>query len=943
MTVGDLSRRDSEEALGVLWGKSNAGGTVHLLLAHLLDASAVGELIWDRYLAASLRAQLDACCEGRGKELFSLVCGLHDVGKASPAFQGKVPELASAVRGAGLDWPELPAVEAQRWHHTLAGAFVLRRVLRAAGWSRDAISWIWPLVAGHHGSIPDADRLTDPPVRGHAQGFGAWPTIQDGLVQAVTDALDLDLGAEAPAAVPSRGVQLAFSGAVIMADWIASDDKHFPGLAHLSMVGIERARCRAQVAWDGLGLAGGWRPGRLVSGLAAVERRFRVTARPVQSDVVKLAERMPSPGILLVEAPMGEGKTEAALAAAEVLSRRFGANGVFVGMPTQATSDPMFSRVRTWAGSVDPDVPVALLHGKRRFNAEWRELEAGIRFAGVDGMGEDELGVPDPYRASSQPQPHRPSEAPAEWFLGRNRGLLVPVTVGTVDQLLHAATRTRHVMLRHAGLAGRVVVLDEVHAYDVYMAQFLFEALRWLADQGVAVVLLSATLPPTLRRDLVRAYLQGAAQSRDPDLDMLPEVSGYPSALSVCPMPDGAVYEVSTGSSWRPDLRVSVDIRDEGPGDEPDGLVDLIRETTGDRGCVLVVRNTVARAQQTYLALRDRLDWQVMLLHGRLTAGERSDRTERVLDLLGPPGREHGAARPARLVVVATQLAEQSFDVDVDLLITDLAPIDLLLQRVGRLHRHDRALGTRPEALQVPRVVVTGMSRRADAPPDLPTGSRKVYGAHPLLRAAALVEEAAQGKGWSIPADVPDLVRRGYADQPAVPETWSSVVEQARQEWQLRQVGRAASAQDYLLAGLEGLGARTLAGLHARATADLGDDEKVAAVVRDGDPSVEVVLVRWDESRRRYLTLDGRSLGPTGEAVADDAVMERVIGATIRLPAIQPVFDAALAELRPLPGWTGDSWLRRTRAFVLDGNLSANLGGYRFRYDHELGLIRERR
>src|ERR1035438_3673138 len=106
-------------------------------------------------------------------------------------------------------------------------------------------------------------------------------------------------------------------------------------------------------------------------------------------------------------------------------------------------------------------------------------------------------------------------ELPAEWFLGRKRGLLAPVTVGTVDQLLHAATRTRHVMLRHAGLAGRVVILDEVHAYDVYMSQFLFEALRWLADAGVPVIVLSATLPPQLRSGLVRAYLQGALQQRD--------------------------------------------------------------------------------------------------------------------------------------------------------------------------------------------------------------------------------------------------------------------------------------------------------------------------------------------------------------------------------------------------------------------------------------------
>src|SRR5205814_10371456 len=130
--------------------------------------------------------------------------------------------------------------------------------------------------------------------------------------------------------------------------------------------------------------------------------------------------------------------------------------------------------------------------------------------------------------------------------------------------------------------------------------------------------------------------------------------------------------------------------------------------------------------------------------------------------------------RPPRLVVVATQLAEQSFDVDVDLLVTDLAPIDLLLQRVGRLHRHDRPADARPARVAAARVVVAGMSGTADQPPTFPAGSEHVYRRYPLLRAAALVVEAAAGEGWSVPAQVPELVRRGYGTDPIGPVAWQA-------------------------------------------------------------------------------------------------------------------------------------------------------------------------
>lgn len=920
-------------AIDVLWGKSNAGGRVNLLIQHLLDTAAVGELLWDALLAPAARDAWDSATAGRGRDLLRVLCGLHDLGKASPAFQAKEPRLAKEVRTAGLSWDRLDAT-ALAWHHTIAGARALRDDLTGRGWERDAVDWMWPFLAGHHGKVPSAAALR-PPGRGAGHGQGrAWQTARAAVIEAVTGALGVDLASLAGLRPPDRAAQLALLGTLIVADWVASNERYFPGIDRASGVGWAVAQGRAAAGWQALGLRGGWDPAVLPRHHDAVKARFGWPARPSQQAVMTAAEELPVPGLIIVEAPMGEGKTEAALAAAEVLARRFGADGVFVGMPTQATSDPMFSRVRRWAATVDGTVPVALLHGKARFNREWQALRGQVRITGVD-----EYGCPDEYAPGGSAGS---GQAPAEWFLGAKRGLLAPVVVGTVDQLLHAATRTRHVMLRHAGLAGKVVILDEVHAYDVYMSQFLHEALRWLAGMRVPVVVLSATLPPAARSSLVRAYLQGALGARDVTVDAVPASSCYPAVLAVGVDRGGEVYAAGRPSvTWRPAAAVTVQVAAEPAEEDSVGLVTLLADRLTGGGCALVVRNTVGRAQQTFRALQARFGSDVVLLHGRLTVRERAERTERLLALLGPPG--DAAARPQRLVVVATQIAEQSFDVDCDLLVSDLAPIDLLLQRIGRLHRHGRPESDRPTRVSRPTVVVTGLRPGPGGVPVFPTGSRAVYGEHLLLRAAALVEETTRGGDgvWTVPTDVPALVARGYADNPGIliPDTWASVAEAAAASWQAEQDRRAARARQFLLAGEDELGRPTLAGLHDRAVADLDDDDRVAAVVRDGDPSVEVVLIR--RGPRGYTTLDGYPLGPTGEAISDADVLERVVGDSVRLPPDRWVTADALAKLTPLPAWTGDPWLGRTRALVLDEASTAELGGRRFAYDTELGLTAE--
>ncbi|MDT0310454.1 CRISPR-associated helicase Cas3' [Streptomyces sp. DSM 44917] len=971
---------DVDSMLGALWGKSEekGGGRKTLLLSHLLDTAAVAEALWDGFLADSTKRVLDAVAggAGRGRAFFAWVCGIHDCGKATPAFQRLWEKGAEAVRAAGLGWHE-GAIVRLRWRHDVAGGHLLRKQLTAAGWAEEHVEWLWPLIAGHHGLFPRAGSL--PPsdrARGQLAGTGQWPRVQRALVERFTAEVGFGGLAEVePVLVPSRAAQLHLSGLIVMADWIASDEEHFPGLDALEDVSFANARVRARRAWKELGLRGGWN-GLREPGPEDFAERFGTRPRPSQVMVMEAARRMRAPGLLVVEAPMGEGKTKAALMAAEILAARFGADGVFVGMPTQATSDPMFTQVRQWTERVEEGLAsqVALLHGKRMFNKEWRALtegsaqDAASRFGGVDEYGD--CWEDDPFGSGVSALRERTAEpasrGPAEWFLGPKRGLLCPFVVGTIDQLLFAATRTKHVMLRMAGLVGKVVVLDEVHAADVYMSQFLKEGLRWLGQAGVPVVLLSATLPPEQRRALVSAYLAGASSREEYPAAELPEPHGYPSVTAAWTTPADATARVLVDDcpSWREDAAVGLELLPEAlprvnakrqarraaQAAADEGVVSLLKRELVDGGCALVIRNTVGRAQSLYSALRGAFGDDVRLLHGRIAVAPRADRTEECLRLLGPGGTQHDEpTRASRLIIVATQLAEQSFDVDADFLVTDLAPIDLLLQRIGRLHRH--AGVARPTRLAVPRAVITGFGRSGTgtgdegaaanalhgAPPAFLAASEKIYGRALLLRAAALVRAGAAAKGWRVPAQVPGLVAAGYAlgEDGFVPVEWREAERFAREAWEKEQQERADSASPFLLTRRGDREGATLAGLHFLSSSAGEDETKLQAAVRDGDPSAEVVLIV--RAGGVYRTLSGRALSVNGDV--PDGVLDEVLGGTVRLPPRYT--EAVREELRPLSGWLGDPRLSRSPALVLDADRRAVLAERGLRYDDALGLVEE--
>jgi CRISPR-associated endonuclease/helicase Cas3 len=435
---------------------------------------------------------------------------------------------------------------------------------------------------------------------------------------------------------------------------------------------------------------------------------------------------------------MGEGKTEAAFFAHLELQRRFGHRGLYVALPTKATGNAMFKRTLKFLRDHDKDrrLDLQLLHGGALLNDTFQNLK-------VSGIHDPETG--GEVRAG-------------EWFTNKKRALLSEYGVGTVDQALLPILPVRHNFVRLWGLANRVVVFDEIHAYDAYTGTLLVHLLRWLLALGASVVLLSATLPPSFRHKL--------AEVVDADLPE-PEVE-YPR-LSIF-YPGEEVHQ----KHFEADPTRRLKLRLQAISPELPDMYSALEQHLANGGMGLALVNTVQRAQDLYSTFPDgepleregqpvgkRLPngTEVFLFHARFPADRRQKREDQALETFGGVGNRGG-----RKILIATQVAEQSLDLDFDLIATDLAPIDLVLQRAGRLWRHARK--SRP--VSEPILLIAGLA--GDEPPSFgkPLWWGAVYREDILLRTWSLLQTK---QSLRLPDEIDTLVQAVYEEQVDVPES----------------------------------------------------------------------------------------------------------------------------------------------------------------------------
>lgn len=935
-----------------LWAKTGAAEYSHLwepLYVHMLDSAGVAGEIWSHWLAASTREFVIAQTGLQSEEVAALVgflAGVHDIGKATPNFQRKVAERAEKVQEAGLAIPpEVP----QSYPHAYMSQIILARWLAERGWDEDEASGLACVVGGHHGAYPSSGDVGE--LEGEQERRPACVIGKDGWIKTQRELLESmgclsgfrNVEPDLRRHLIPTSVQVLLTGIVIMADWVASNVTYFPLVEGVGCLADEKTRVSA--GWRMLALPGAE---HFVKQNLSEEELFRhrfpqlpngAKLRPVQEAAIRSAYEADEPCLIIIEADTGGGKTEASLLAAEILADKFGEGGLAYLLPTQATSNAMYGRVEQWLETVHADddpthlQDIHLLHGKAELNEDWKARAS---------WGESWMGDED--KKSGEANHFGDAIVAHQWFSGHKRGLLAPFVVGTVDQLLFMALNAKHVQLRHLGLAGKVVVIDEVHAYDAYMNVYLDRALAFLGAYHVPVVLLSATLPPARREQLLRAY-QGKDSRR---------VSGRRARHGLAhqltaprtSMGGPAYPLVTRGSSLRNSepayLPCSADARRtafrmELLSDDDASLEKCLREYLTDGGCICVLRNTVRRAQQAYELLRERLadlpDIQVELVHSRFIAFDRANNDRRLLEQLGPRSTE----RPRCLIVVGTQVIEQSLDIDFDMLITDVAPVDLLLQRMGRVHRHRRGIHEeqRPTKLREARCIITGIESWEGGLPHFERGTTFVYLPHILLRTVLAVGLDAPGKSARVttPDDTAALVERVYAADGSaltVPQEWEPAYGEALKKAETQRLQKEDAAQAWLLHRLPRV---DLIGWTSGRTS-LSDEVRGSAKVRDSQESIEVVVVIHREGHYELLPWVAdefgvrRSLG-CGLEVPPDDVAHAAALCTVGLPAslsapyiVDGVIKALEGQGR-FDGWQESRWLRGQLPLVMDDTPTA--------------------
>ncbi|WP_190854132.1 CRISPR-associated helicase Cas3' [Actinomadura sp. RB99] len=893
------------DAASAVWGKTGQASRKksvpalawHPLVSHLVDTGNVARWLWREFLPQPLKSQLSDLVPGGEAEAGRLVCwlaALHDLGKASD-FQSKSAWHARLGRRAGL-----PFSERTRTPHSLVSAYSLRELLATAGW--EEADWPALVLAGHHGVFP-GPLWREVAERALAYEHPGWAGVRQELFQAVSAHLSAE-----PAAWrqvhPPVPVQMGVAGVVILADWLASTEALYGYRAPFADDYPQDSLATAARTNDVIELRDVWRPDPDLAGAEPSEffaARWPDISEPreVQAKALQEAQRAEGPELVIIEAPMGVGKTEAALAAAEVLAVRSKAHGVFVGLPTQATSNQMFSRVTEWLARQAGQTTVVLAHGKAARQEEYRQLL-------LNGVGVDEG---DGGISASQ------------WLSGGKKRLLAPVVVGTVDQVLLAGVAARHVALRMLGLIGKVVIIDEVHAYDAYMSVILRRVLSWLGALQVPVVLLSATLPQQTRRELLAAYsgeaIESAAKRHYPQIT---RVGHGASRLRVMP------------ARSADDISAQLKFLDE-PGEAPGPVVNAITELLVAGGSALIIRNTVGRAQRTWQALTDKFGpGAVTLAHSRFTVADRRARDELLINEFGRKRK----AQPSARVVVATQVAEQSLDVDFDVGISDLAPVDLLLQRLGRVHRHRG--NHRPEPLREPRLLVAGCAWVPDGPPRLPFGSALVYGEHLLWRTAAALRRR---ELVNIPKDIPTLIEKVYGDKPIGPGSWQRDLQRAAEDHQDALASMELAARQIILPPPD---CDSLTAIGSIGDARDEDDPEVQATVRLGARAIEVILLQVPESQRDAKVPEhafpvsaagDQSLIPLRRRPTSKQI-DTILDQAIRLP--QQLTDAALNQSFTPVAWRTTPWLARARVLLLPPGEPLRMADRQISYSPDTGL-----
>ena len=883
------------------WGKAapNYPGEPkwHPLVYHCLDVAAVGI----EYLRCTpsvralfmreLRIENERALEG----WIALWLSLHDLGKFSEAFQSQRPDLFRELRGRTPD-----TGKSYRLRHDSLGMLFWQDVLGQQAveeqwfgpeteFALDGLNFWMRAVTGHHGQPPKVsgefweqhfDRRQD----------------RAAILEFVAEVRSLLVG-DAVAAIPAAqdvetfhrsSMELSWwiAGLAVLADWLGSNTDFFRYCAapdHPTPLAEywEHAIRQAVTALNTAGVS----PVRSERTLSFAELFPDIAAPSPLQNWVATADLPHGPQIYLLEDVTGAGKTEAAVTLAHRLMAAGCADGFFIGLPTMATANAMYGRIAHVYGKLFSErASLALAHGQRNL------VEAFAASVIPPGPGDDDARQADETATARC----------TAWLADHNkRALLAPAGVGTLDQALLAVLHSRHQSLRLLGLFRKVLVVDEVHACDAYMQGVLETLLEFHARAGGSAILLSATLPKRMRQALLNAFARGCR----------------------LPAPETAAQTYPLVTQWqsvKPEVLVEKDLptRDDVRrtltvhcvSDEEE-VVAAINAAFADGKCVCWMRNTVADVLAAHARFKDRLPAdKLTLFHARFALRDRLNIESKVLEKFGSDSKP--VLRSGQLVI-ATQVAEQSLDADWDFVVSDLAPIDRLIQRAGRLQRHPRdERGARlcdPAARDRRGVACLWVFGPAwvDDPPVrwFKEVFPKASGVYPHHGQLWLTAKLLRGGVIAVPDDARQLIESVFGDDTAIPEG-------------LQSNANAAEGRGYADASVAQQNTVKLATGYVRGGIDWWSEAKTPS--RLGEASMNVLLARWEGDQLRPWA-DGQH----GWAYSSVRVAERLIAraAEPSSPARKTAVEQLLQTLpnkgrwsvllpldETLRGWTGEAW-----------------------------------
>lgn len=706
------------------------------------------------------------------------LAALHDIGKVTLGFQAKCPAWLAAQSYDELTLRQIALASAsgrRTADHAYVSQLFLHQRLRAAK------SHGWAVAVGAHHGKPKGKTI--PPLE-------AEPRAAEMLAHREAVAAQLiEIFGPLPDHGPAKHegsddpALWLLAGLITVADWIGSNEAFFSPECGQPIEATRRTAASALglIGWPG----GGLRPTLFLD-------TFGFAPNTVQQALLTAVRE---PALVIVEAPMGCGKTEAALALAQQLISAGHHHGLYFALPTQVTSDRIHRRVESFLQAVLADAAhLRLAHGNSWLHDDY-DLQIRPSFTGSP-LDDNE----NPFATAAEAR---------SWFASSKHALLAPYGVGTIDQALQGMVAVKHFFVRRFALAGKVVILDEVHSYDVYTGSLVTALARELLKLGCTVLVLSATLTGARRRELLAAA--GSHERESPD--------AYP-LITKTRRGEIATHVAPPFTATKTVLVRSADIT------EDETIADLIARAEAGQH-VLWIRNTVVEAQHAFRLIRgdtpvaglpeDRI--KIGLLHSRFPQIRRSELEADWLEHLGKHRRTSGPGS----ILVATQVVEQSVDIDLDFIVSDLAPTDMLLQRVGRLWRHSR-----PQRAAIePEFWIRTPAFSADADArglEKSLGrSAKVYAPWVLLRSATAFSSRAF---LSLPDDIRPLLEATYAaPRSDEPVAWEEL--HAKLDAEKRQLTLNAEAAMLVL---------------GRPTVD--DDKPEALTRRKGPPNVSVLLLR---------------------------------------------------------------------------------------------------